>query len=146
MLREGAMRCIFHPDIAEMMLRVADGLDAEAAQVTAPREGTSRRFGKPTEHKAAARRLPGWGTQCGLLLRAIVEIGHHGYTQTEMERIPGIKTNAHRTRKSNLEELGLVMDSERTRKTETGTDAIVWVATLKGIRWYEENVRRRSAG
>jgi hypothetical protein len=139
------MECdLLLPDQAMKLRAFARTLDEEAAQVLAAREGKSHRFGQPTEHKAAQRRLPGWGTQCGLLLRSIVERGHDGYTQNEMERIPGIRTNAHRTRKNDLEDMGLVMDSGRTRKTETGTDAIVWIATLKGHRWHEENVRRRA--
>jgi hypothetical protein len=145
-LREGALRCIFHPDIAEMMVRIADGLDAEAAQLRPGSTGTMRRNPQPTERAAAARRLPGWEAQAGLLLRAIVESGHQGYTQNEMELIPGIKTNAHRTRKNDLVRDGLVMNSERTRLTDTGSEAIVWIATLKGHRWYDERRRRREAG
>jgi hypothetical protein len=145
-LREGALRCIFHPDIAEMMLRVADGLDAEAAQLRPRSTGSMRRNPQRTERAAAMRREPGWDTQAGLLLRAIVERGYDGYTQNEMELIPGIKTNAHRTRKNDLVFLGLVMDSERTRLTDTKSEAIVWIATLKGHRWYETRQRRREAG
>jgi hypothetical protein len=145
-LREGALRCIFHPDLAEMMLRIADGLDAEAEQLRPRSLGSMRRNPQRTERAAAARREPGWDTQCGLLLRAVVERGGDGYTQNEMETIPGIRTNAHRTRKNELVRDGLVMNSERTRLTDTGSEAIVWIATLKGHRWYEERRRRREAG
>lgn len=141
-LRDAATRCSFHPDVAEDILAVAREMDEEDARPVA--RGLAHRNGKRTEAAAAAARLPGWETQCALILRHMVQVG--GFTHDELEVAApsiGVKTNAHRTRVRNLVTSGLAMDSERTRPSRTGTDSVVWIATPRGRRYVEDGWRRR---
>ena len=55
-------------------------------------------------------------------------LGFQGATDEQMQRSLGMNGNAQRPRRVELVEAGLVVDSERTRKTTFGRLAIVWVA------------------
>lgn len=53
--------------------------------------------------------------------------GSDGATIEEIERGMKMSGNTVRPRRQELEEMGIVLDSGRRRKTEKGRNAIVWV-------------------
>ena len=59
-------------------------------------------------------------------------VRHGGATDEEMQNTLGMRANTQRPRRRELVQQGMVRDSGKTRKTQSGREAIVWVpATAK---------------
>lgn len=101
---------------------------AGAPPVTEDRPG--RHHGGATEHAAATTIRT--GTQRAAVLLAIDVAGDYGRTDYELERNLGLKRPSPGNRRGELVDAGLVEDSGRTRPTDTGHAAVVWVATEQG--------------
>ena len=90
--------------------------------------------GPETERKAAFTVMPRTGTQRRMVLDAIAAAADRGMTDFEVSVALGNVT--HRwvlaTRRGELEAGGWVENSGRVRKTDTGSDAVVWVLTEAG--------------
>jgi hypothetical protein len=87
-----------------------------------------------TERRAAILVFPRTGTQRRRVLDFIASCDERGATDYEVAQALGSIT--HRwvlaTRRGELEKDGWVRDSGKTRKTDTGSDAAVWVLTEQG--------------
>lgn len=81
-----------------------------------------------TSVAAALAAEPSAGTDRAKVLAMLRRLGFQGATDEQMQRSLGMNGNAQRPRRVELVEAGLVVDSERTRKTTFGRLAIVWVA------------------
>lgn len=80
--------------------------------------------------KAAAESIePRAGTQKSLVLHYLRRMKDCGATDEEMQRILPMSANSQRPRRQELVKLGLVVDSGMTRKTDSGLDAVVWIAS-----------------
>lgn len=110
-----------------------------AAPLADPGVDTIGKFhGDPqvTEIAAALRALPRTGSQRRLVLDGVGAAGERGLTDEEIAVVEGVADTAHRTRRNELVKGGWVRDSGRTRKTDSGSDSIVWVLTDQGRdRW-----------
>ena len=69
-----------------------------------------------------------------------------GATDDELQLILNMKHQTETPRRIELEELGLIVDSGRVRKTRAGLDAIVWIATGKKYDKNEFLVRQKRKG
>lgn len=95
-------------------------------QVRLPVAGKTQRPGSvPGQAVAAAaeRILTGKANrQHRLILRGLLEAGDAGLTQPQIGLLPGVDDRAHRTRRLELTEAGLIQPTNRTRRI-TYTDA-----------------------
>jgi hypothetical protein len=71
--------------------------------------------------------LPRTGTQRARVLDAIRNAGRDGLTDEEVKDVLRLGGNSTRPRRKELEEGGLIVDSDKRRETSTGRAAIVWV-------------------
>jgi hypothetical protein len=79
--------------------------------------------------KAAARSIePRTGTLRGFVLAYIRGAGMNGATDEEMQSALSMNPSTQRPRRIELVEAGFVYDSNRTRPTESGRNAVVWLA------------------
>jgi hypothetical protein len=112
-----------------------DALEAEIAapvdDVFAAREGKHHRQAGDTERGAAKAVAPRTGTGRFKVLAALVE--HGGMIDEEIAARTGLRHYTAAPRRKELVEGGFVVDSGSRRKTTTGTAAIVWTATAKGV-------------
>lgn len=88
---------------------------------------------RQTSRDAAARALPGAGTQAGRVLRCIVDAGLQGVTDEQISDRLGMPLNTVRPRRLELIERELALDSGDTAPTASGAQATVWLATLAGV-------------
>jgi hypothetical protein len=94
----------------------------------APRD--SLPWSNTTTSKAAAEaKLPTAGSDRAAVLEAIRQAGGWGLTREEAEAAAGVTANSCRPRVVELLAAGLIRESDRTRATCSGRQAIVLVAT-----------------
>lgn len=98
-----------------------------------------RKRGQETEKAAAVSVLPNSGTQRMNVLERLVLAGPRGLTDFELSEQLGILRTSAGKRRKELMEGGLVADSGDRRLTDTGSTAIVWVITDKGLELAERN-------
>ena len=99
-------------------------------------KGKEHRAAPKTERAAARKAMPRTGTQRRLILDVIGAAGDDGMIDEDIAKADGVADTAHRTRRNELVTDGWVVDSGRTRVTESGTDSIVWVLSDEGReRW-----------
>ena len=80
--------------------------------------------------RAAAKAIePVAGTQRALIFRLIHCWNYTGVTDSEIGRELALPGDSVRPRRGELLKAGLIVDSGRTRKTASGREAVVWVAT-----------------
>lgn len=113
-------------------------------RVTQPRAGKHHRDARPTELKAALKIAPKAGTQRFEVLRRIGNAGLDGLTQWEIVNLTGFLRSSVAPRVKELVEGGWIEDSKRERKEQTGSHAVVWIATDRGRRFLREQARRRA--
>jgi hypothetical protein len=87
--------------------------------------------GSSTSLAAAIDNLPRAGTQKARILTYLSTVD--GATRDEIERDLNLSGNAVRPRVKELQEEGLVEETERTRRTRSGSQATVLVATNSGV-------------
>jgi hypothetical protein len=107
-------------------------LDELKRAVHANTPGKKHADAHPTEQAAALKAAGRTGSQRRLIFDAIGAAGERGLTDEEIAVVPDVADTAHRTRRNELVTAGLVADSGKTRKTESGSDSIVWVLTALG--------------
>ena len=82
-----------------------------------------------TTSKLAAETMKPFATSQEIrVFEFIKERDDYGATDEEQQLSLGMTGNSQRPRRRRLVERGLVADSKTTRKTSSGSDAIVWVA------------------
>jgi hypothetical protein len=81
-----------------------------------------------TSVAAALAAEPNKGTDGAKVLAMLRGVGSHGATDEQMQRSLRMNANTQRPRRVELVEAGLVLDSQRVRKTTFGRMAVVWVA------------------
>lgn len=101
-------------------------------RATQDRPGPSHAGGHATERAAAAANAGRSGSQRRRVLEAIAGAGSDGHTDFELERLLGLNRPSPGNRRGELVTAGLVANSGRTRKTNTGSPAVVWVLTDAG--------------
>lgn len=109
--------------------------DASDADVLAPTPGPAHRDAMPTEQAAAEQVAVRSGTQRARVLVALAAAGDKGLTDYEMSLRASIcRPHVAGTRRADLQRLGLVVQTDRTRPTDTGCMAVVWCCTDAGRR------------
>jgi hypothetical protein len=108
------------PDPAENRIGKFSDPDASGAPVT--------------QRKAAIGVYPSTGTKRNGVLTAIVRAGDRGMTDEDLYEATGWDENTVRPRRNELMNDGWIEDSNRTRRTPSGRDAVVWVLTEEGQR------------
>lgn len=82
----------------------------------------------PGTSDAAARRIEGHAPKVRRKIHDFIrDRGPQGATDDEGESVLGIKPQSYTPRRGELVDLGLVVDSGKRRKTESGRAAAVWV-------------------
>jgi hypothetical protein len=125
---------------------------ASAGSLFAAAEGASHRGDPATSRQAARDTAPRTGTARRRALGYIVGAREHGRTADELlllEHVGGHNPagNGPARRVSELKAAGAIepildLDGQpRTRKTRSGSQAIIYVATAKGRRWLREAAR-----
>lgn len=101
-------------------------------------EPRARSSDPETSHAAArAVRAGTWRARVLESFRAARSAGHDGLTDRELELLwPEARPQTVRTRRSELAAEGYVVDSGRTRRTDAGLEAIVWVLADEVARAY----------
>jgi len=92
--------------------------------------------GSETSLAAAIDNLPRAGTQRRVVYDWIArysEFPYDGITRDELEAVSGLTGNTIRPRVRELEEEGFIEETDRTRKTRSGSMATVLVATNVGV-------------
>ena len=102
--------------------------------VTENRLGPSR-HGQPSTARAAAEsNAPRSGTQRGKVLLILARAGDFGATDFELAEAAGIvRPHVAGTRRKELADRGFVEATDRRRQTDTGSSAVVWRITVKGL-------------
>ena len=91
--------------------------------------GPFHRDDPPTAIAAAVDNYPRSGSQRARIFVALLEAGERGLTGFEASRIVRIpRPHTATTRIEELERMGRARRTDRTRPTDTGSQAIVWVA------------------
>lgn len=85
----------------------------------------------PTSRKAAADITPKVGSMRWRVLEAIRQ-SPDGLSAEQVEHAAGLSGNTVRPRLVELREAGLIADSGRKIKTQSGKEAVVWVASKGG--------------
>jgi len=85
--------------------------------------------GSATSKAAAISIEPNIGTLRWRILDLLRKCGSTGATDDELQSWTGINPSAQRPRRIELCEVGLVRNSGRTRRTRSGRQAVVWIAT-----------------
>lgn len=88
----------------------------------------ARHDGPETSHQAARKVAPRTPTMRERVLACIVAAGSRGLTDAEGERVSGMRSQSWTPRRGELVKQGRVIDSGERRTTESGCEAIVWVA------------------
>ena len=113
----------------------APRLGSNGACVEQVNRRDSIRLSAPAHHNAplgtsdaAARRIEGHAPKDRRKIHDFIrDRGPHGATDDEGESALGIKPQSYTPRRGELVALGLVVDSGKRRKTESGRAAAVWV-------------------
>jgi hypothetical protein len=90
-----------------------------------------RHDARPTSKEAALQAEPKSGTRRAQVLAWIIRAGDQGFTDDEIIVRSGLPHQSVGPRRLELEQGGWIEDSTKRRKTRTGAEAIVWVATAK---------------
>lgn len=85
--------------------------------------------GTPTSNAAAERIEPMTGTLRRKMLDYLRTCGDAGATDEQIQFACSINANTERPRRQELEAMGWVVRTTRTRKTKSNRDAVVFVAT-----------------
>jgi hypothetical protein len=93
-----------------------------------------RHDARPTSANAALLAAPKSGTRRHQILRHILAAGNRGLTDDQIIVRSGLPHQSVGPRRLELEQGGWIEDSTQRRKTRTGSEAIVWVATTKARR------------
>ncbi len=83
--------------------------------------------GSDTSKAAALMMLPNVGTIRYRILELFMESGEHGLIDRDIENILNVRPSSCRTRRKELEMGGFVKRTERTRATDSGRQAHVYV-------------------
>lgn len=100
---------------------------------------------RPTSVAAAQRVLPKSGSQRAAVLAELVTCGDAGATDDELAHRTGLALNSVRPRRLELVDAGMVLDSGDTRPSDQGNDAVVWLPTLAGVQWYDDELAKAVA-
>lgn len=95
-------------------------------QFIAPPPATN---GTPTSNEAASRIEPAAGTLRALVLAYVRHCGEIGATDEEMQVGLEMNPSTQRPRRQELEKLGLILRTSRTRPTKSGRAAVIFIAT-----------------
>lgn len=85
--------------------------------------------GSVTSREAARRIAPAAISQVAQVFAFILRQGSEGATDLEIQAELGLSGDSERPRRKALQIAGEIIDSGTTRKSPTGRDSIVWVAT-----------------
>lgn len=102
--------------------------------IAAPDENSIVIGQRETSRKAALNAYPRTGTQRARVLALLRVKGTAGMTRWEIEHAMGLSGNSIHPRVLELIAGGFAAETDRTRKTPSGNDAAVVVATEKGLR------------
>jgi hypothetical protein len=92
---------------------------------TAPPPATN---GTPTSSEAAARIEPTAGTLRAEVLSYVRACGDFGATDEQIQLALEMNPSTQRPRRQELEKMGLIVRTTRTRPTKSGRSAVVFVA------------------
>jgi hypothetical protein len=95
--------------------------------------------GTDTSHAAAERITPVAISQAARVFHFIAQCGDEGATDHEVQSELGLTGDSERPRRCSLHRAGLIRDSRQRRKSPTGRQAIVWIATEK--KWLATEVQ-----
>jgi hypothetical protein len=84
--------------------------------------------GTPTSNEAAAQIEPAAGTLREQVLAFVRNCGRFGATDEEIQLALSMNPNTQRPRRQELEQLGLIVRTDRTRPTRSGRSAVVFLA------------------
>jgi hypothetical protein len=107
--------------------------------------GRAHRLAGDVERRNAERAAPRIGSIRWNALLAVVDAGYAGLTSYEVADHIGKLFNAVGSRLTELAHDGYIRDSGEMRATGHGGEAIVWVATSRGIDYLAEYRRQRQA-
>lgn len=93
-----------------------------------PREPDPPHSGSPTSQAAAEAIKPTAGTLRAIVLEYLKE-HPDGATDEEMQLALDMAGNTQRPRRQELEKMGFVRATDRTRTTSSGRQAVVWEST-----------------
>lgn len=79
-----------------------------------------------TEREAARKAKPGAHKQAMVVLAAIRGAGTLGLTIEEVATFTGLRQSSVCARRKWLEDMGMIVDSGKRRKTTSGRMAVVW--------------------
>ena len=82
--------------------------------------------------RAAAESVVNAGTLRAKVRDFIADLGGYGATDEEVQNALNLSGNTVRPRRRELEKAGHVVDSGRTRATQSGRQAVVWIAKGNG--------------
>lgn len=94
----------------------------------APKTPNPPHNGTPTSQAAAEAIKPNAGTLRAMVLEYLESCGERGATDEEMQRALQLPGNTQRPRRQELEKMGLIRATERTRLTTSNRQAVVWEA------------------
>ncbi len=87
--------------------------------------------GTPTSNEAAERIEPAAGTLRELVLAYVRQCGEIGATDEEIQLALDMNPSTERPRRQELEKLGLILRTSRTRPTKSGRSAVIFIATYE---------------
>lgn len=88
----------------------------------------------PTSRASAEKAIPMYKGNMARLLKLLIFKGSFGLTDEEGQHELNLDGNSYRPARVSLTKLGIVKDTEQTRKTIRNRDAAVWAITTFGIR------------
>lgn len=97
-------------------------------QFIAPPPATN---GTPTSNEAAERIEPAAGTLRELVLIYLRNCKAHGATDEEIQLALSMNPSTQRPRRQELEKLGMILRTSRTRPTRSGRSAVIFIATYE---------------
>lgn len=87
--------------------------------------------GTSTSNEAAARIEPAAGTLRAQALDYIRACGEIGATDEEIQLALSMNPSTQRPRRQELEKLGMILRTSRTRPTRSGRSAVIFIATYE---------------
>lgn len=140
--REGAAR---RAEAVAAAQRVRDSIDPPlfGPTLSDPAANTvGKSHGRTTEDAAKWAAYPKSGGHRERVLDALAQ-SFHGYTDQELEHLLNLPRPSAGNRRGELVAGGWVRDSGRTRRTEAGNEATVWVMTHEGrMAWRQKRAVR----
>jgi hypothetical protein len=88
----------------------------------------------PTSKASALKAIPRYKGNMARLLKLLIQRGSLGLTDEEGQHELNLDGNSYRPARVSLTKLGLVIDTQRTRKTSRNREAAVWAVTTFGIK------------